>query len=156
MKSLILLALLVGNHFLANAQGTHVTLVVTKTNGEEQTLQLTEESQLYFENGERLVIGDGNTTVSFPLAEIQKMVCTEYTGVGETTSSYVQLMPNPTRDRFIVSNLQNEGEARLYTLDGRLVKVFTATEGQMVDISELASGMYLLHIDGQTFKMMKL
>ena len=156
LKSLILLALLAGNLFLANAQDTHVTLVVTKTNGEEQTLQLTEDSQLYFENGERLVIGDGNTTVSFQLAEIQKMVCTEYTGIGEATSSYVQLMPNPTRDRFFISNLQNEDEARLYTLDGRLVKAFTATEGLMVDISDLTPGMYLLQIDGQTLKMMKL
>lgn len=156
-KSLVLLVFLVGNVFLANAQSTSVTLVVTKTNGEVQSYQLTEESQLHFENGDRLIIEDGaGIHVTFPLAEIQKLACTEYVGVGENNTSGLLLIPNPTRDRFLINNLQNECEARVYALDGRLMKSFIATEGMMVDISDLASGMYLLHIDGQTLKMMKL
>ena len=156
-KTLILFTFLVGNVLLANAQRTSVVLVVTKTNGEEQTFQLTEESQLYFENGERLVIDDGsNSIVTFQLAEIRKLACTDYTGMDETAPSALQLIPNPSRDRFIIQHLPNSGEARIYTLDGRLVKSFTATEGLMVDISDLTPGMYLLHIDGQTLKMMKL
>lgn len=156
-RILIFIVLFLGITFHANAQGTSVTLVVTKTNGEELTLQLTEESQLYFENGETLVIEDGTgTTLSFPLAEIQKMVCTEYTHVGENTASGLWLVPNPIRDNFIIYNLQESGPARLYALDGRLVKTFTASEGQIVDISDLVPGMYLLHIDGQILKMMKL
>ena len=156
-KTLMLFTFLAGNVLLANAQDTSVTLVVTKTNGEELAFQLTENSQLYFENGEKLVIGEGQTvTAAFPLTEIRKMACTEYTGIGETAPSALQLMPNPSRDRFVIQHLQNSGEARIYTLDGRLVKSFTATEGLTVDISDLAPGMYLLHIDGQTLKMMKL
>ena len=157
LKALVLFTFLAGNVLLANAQDASVTLVVTKTNGEEQAFQLTENSQLYFENGERLVIDDGgNNTVTFQLAEIRKLVCTDYTGIGETAPLALQMMPNPTRDRFLIQQLQNSGEARIYTLDGRLVKSFTATEGLTVDISDLAPGMYLLHIDGQTLKMMKL
>ena len=153
----MLIALLAGNVFLANAQSTNVTLVVTTTDGVEQSYQLTEESQLYFENGERLVIEDGaGTTQTFQLANIQKLVCTEVTGIGESTASDLQLIPNPARDSFIIKNLQGSTQARIYSLDGRLMKSFEATEGMMVDISGLAKGMYLLHIDGQTLKMMKL
>ena len=156
-KTLIFFAFLVGNIVHANAQSISVTLVVTKTNGEELSYQLTEESQMYFENGDRLVIEDGaGTNMTFQLAEIQKLVCTEYANVGENNSSALLLTPNPARDHFLINNLQNEGEARLYSLDGRLMKSFIATEGMIVDISELAPGMYLLHIDGQTLKMMKL
>ena len=157
LKALVLFTFLAGNNLLANAQDTSVTLVVTKTNGEEQAFQLTENSQLYFENGERLVIDDGgNNTVTFQLAEIRKLACTDYTGIGETAPSALQLTPNPSRDRLVIQHLQNDGEARIYTLDGRLVKSFTATEGMTIDISDLSSGMYLFHIDGQTLKMMKL
>lgn len=154
-KIIMLLFLLAG--FLLHGHAQNVTLLVTTTNGEEQSYQLTQEGQLYFENGERLVIEDGTgTTVSFQLADIRKLVCTEYVGVSESSASELQLLPNPSRDHFIINNLQNNGEARIYALDGRLVKSFTATEGMTVDISDLTSGMYLLHIDGQTLKMMKL
>ena len=156
-KSLVLIAFLAGVAFHASAQGTDVALVVTKTNGQEQTYQLTEDSRMHFENGEQLVIEDGaGATITIQLAEIRKLVCTEITGVSENNASQLLLIPNPTRDHFLISNLQSECEARLYTLDGRLVKSFTAIEGQLIDISDLTPGMYLLHIDGQTLKMMKL
>lgn len=156
-KILTVLTFLVGNLFHANAQDTNVSLVVTKTNGQEQVFQLTETSQLYFENGERLVIGNGQSiAATFQLAEIQKLVCTEITGVNESSASEPLLIPNPTHDHFLINNLKNACEARIYSLDGRLMRLFTATEGLMVDISDLASGMYLLQIDGQTLKMMKL
>lgn len=151
------MAFFLGFTFLTNAQSTNVTLVVTKTNGEELTYQLNAESQLYFENGDRIFIEDGTgTSVSFQLAEIRKLVCTDYANIGENIVSELQLTPNPVQNSFIINNLQNNLPARIYALDGRLVKSFTATEGQMIDISDLASGMYLLHIDGQTLKMMKL
>ena len=156
-KALMLIAILIGIVFHASAQGPDIALVVTKTNGQEQTYQLNEDSRMHFENGEQLVIKDvAGATITIQLAEIRKLVCTEITGVSESNASQPLLIPNPTRDHFLINNLQSECEAHLYTLDGRLVKSFTATEGQMIDISDLIPGMYLLHIDGQILKMMKL
>lgn len=143
--------------FLLRGTAQNVTLVVTTTEGVEQTFQLAHDGQLYFENGDRLIIEDGTgTTASFQLANIRKLVCTEIAGVGESNASELLLAPNPTRDHFLISHLTNPCEARLYALDGRLMKTFMATEGMVVDISNLSSGMYLLHIGGQTLKMMKL
>ena len=143
--------------FLLRGTAQNVTLVVTTTEGVEQTFQLTHDGQLFFENGDRLIIEDGTgTTASFQLANIRKLVCTEITGLNESNASELQLIPNPARDHFLISNLKNSCEARIYALDGRLMKTFMATEGMVVDISNLSSGMYLLHIDGQTLKMMKL
>ena len=157
MKKFLILLLFFFAGFLLCGTAQNVTLVVTNTDGTEQSFQLTDEGQLYFENGERLVIEDGTgTTATFQLANIRKLVCTEITGVGENATSDLLLIPNPSRNQFIINNLQNSCEARLYALDGRLVKSFIATEGMTVDISGLTPGMYLLHIDGQTLKMMKL
>ena len=156
-KTLILTLLLVGITFHANAQGTNVNLIVTTIDGSEQTFQLDETSQLYFQNGEILVIDDGtDNTVTFELANIRKLVCSEVTGTAEDYESQLQILPNPTRNSFIIRNLTETSPARIYSLDGRLVKAFQASEGSMVDMSELSQGMYLIHINGQTLKLMKL
>ena len=153
-KPLLLLFLLVG--FLLHATAQNVTLVVTTTNGEEQLFQLTNEGQLHFENGERLVIEDGSgTTATFQLASIQKLVCTEVTSVDENESITLQILPNPAHDCFFIKNIQNNTLGHVYALDGRLVKTFEASDGMSIDISDMAPGMYLLHIDGQTLKMIK-
>ena len=156
-KLLITTAFLVGIASHATAQGTSVNLILTLTNGEEQTLMLSDQSQLHFDNGESLVIDDGNgTTMTFPLANIRKIVCAELTDLQESPASQLQILPNPSYDHFIIRNLSGTGTARIYALDGRLMKSFEATEGQVVDLSGLSSGMYLLHLDGQTLKLMKL
>lgn len=154
---LLFILFFIGLPFQAKTQETNVMLIVTTNDGTEQTFQLSHEGQLYFEDGERLVIEDGTGSVTtFQLGTIRKLVCTEITGVNESNASELLLTPNPTRDHFLVSNLKNSCEARIYALDGRLMKTFMATEGMVVDISNMSSGMYLLHIDGQTLKMMKL
>lgn len=156
-KTLILSVFLAGIVFHANAQSTSVCLIVTSIDGTEQTFQLTEESQLYFENGDKLVIEDGNrTVVTLELSQIQKLVCSDVTGANESTASQLQILPNPTHDSFIIHNLTEAGLARIYSLNGRLMKAFQATEGSVVDMSDMSEGMYLLNINGQTLKLMKL
>lgn len=147
----------IGIAFHANAQGTNVSLVLTMTNGEELIFQLSAASQLYFENGDHLIIEDGaDVSESFPLNEIRKMVCTEILGTEENAISSLSLFPNPSYSSFIIKGLQDTAPARIYALDGRLVKSFEASEGMVVNIDELPVGMYLLHINGETLKLMKL
>ena len=156
-KALMLMAFLIGISFQAKAQGANVCLIVTTTDGEEQTLQLSEESHLYFDNGETLVIEDGTgVNMTFDLSKIRKIVCSEMTGLQESATSQLQLLPNPSRGLFVVKNLAESCQARMYSLDGRLVKSFEAQDGSVVDISDLAKGMYMLSINGQTLKLMKL
>lgn len=154
-KNVLLLFLFVGLALLVKAQ--NVTLIVTNTNGTEQTYQLTEESQLHFENGERLVIENANgSNVTLQLSDIRKIVCSEMVGTEENAASKLQILPNPSYNQVIIKNLSGNCQGRIYTLDGRMVKAFEASEGLMLDISDLSEGMYLLNIDGQTLKLMKL
>ena len=156
LKTLMLSAFLIGIAFRVDAQGTKVNLMVTTIDGVEQTYHLTEESQLHFENGQTLVIEDGNNTIRFELANIRKIVCSEVVGTTENSAPQLQILPNPTRNSFIIRNLNDTCIARIYSLDGRLVKTIQASEGMVVDMSELSQGMYLLNVNGQTLKLMKL
>ena len=154
-KTLLLLFLFMGLLFHGTAQ--NVTLVVTNNNGQEQTFQLSENGQMHFENGERLVIEDGfGTTATFQLDDIRKIVCSEPMGVDENAAKALQLVPNPSHNQVFIKNLSGNCQGHVYSLDGRMIKAFEAYEGMMLDISDLPEGMYLLNIDGQTLKLMKL
>lgn len=154
-ETIFLLFLLAG--FLFHGAAQNVTLVVTTTNGEEQTYQLTEASLLHFNNGESLVIDDGtDTPTTIPLSQIRKIVCSEMTDTEENSATNPLILPNPSRNGFLIKNLKSSCLAHIYALDGRLIKSFMATEGMLVDISGMVPGMYLLHIDGQILKLMKL
>lgn len=143
--------------FMLQANAQNVTLVVTNTNGTEQTYQLTEENQLHFENGEILVIETANgSNVTLQLSDIRKIVCSEMVGTEENTASRLQIFPTPAHNQVIIKNLIGNSQGHIYTLDGRMVKAFEASEGMTLDISDLSEGMYLLNIDGQTLKLMKL
>ena len=156
-KTLTIIALLVGIAFTANAQSTNVTVVITTNDGVEHVFHLTEDDQLYFEDGENLMVTEGNNgTTTFELANIRKLVCSETTGTTENSTTQLQILPNPTHNSFIIRNLSEASLARIYSIDGRLVKAFQATEGTVVDMSDLAEGLYLLNINGQTLKLMKL
>ena len=156
LKKALLLPVLL-TCFLLQAKAQDVTMVVTTTNGVEHTYQMTAESQLYFNNGESLIIEESaGSTVTFSLSEIRKIVCTEITGTGENDEAKLQILPNPSHNRFAVRNLTETCIGRVYTLDGRLVREFEASEGSVIDISELSIGMYTLNINGQTLKLMKL
>lgn len=157
LKILMLIVLFAGITFHANAQSTSICLIVTTIDGTEQIFQLTEESQLYFENGDKLVIEDGTRgTTTFELSQIRKLVCSDVTGTNESAAAQLQIFPNPAHNSFIIRNLTGTSLARIYSLDGRLLKAFQATEGSVVDLSDLSEGMYLLNINGQTLKLMKL
>lgn len=143
---------------LPSTAQTNINLVITKHNGEELSYQLTEESRVYFENGTHLVIeAETGQVETLSLSEIRKLVCNETTDdILEQASAALQLFPNPSRNSFVVRGLLEKSPARVYALDGRLVKSLEASEGTVIDMSDMTAGMYLLSINGKTLKMMKL
>ena len=155
-KTLLLLLFFVTGA-LSHATAQNVVCVVTTTDNVEHSIGLWEDHQMYFDQADRLVIQNSpNANHVFPLSEIRKVVFTEITGTGEDHASAPYILPNPSSNHFVVRNLPEACQGRVYALDGRLVKAFVASEGSVINISELPKGMYLLQLQGQTLKLMKL
>lgn len=158
-KVALLAALVVGIAFPMAAQSTYVHLVITLNDGTEETYDMLNTSYMYFDNGEKLVITetiDGMTAVTYPLADIRKITCQEVEGTEENTDLNIAVFPNPTHDKVTFRNVRGKQTVKIYALDGRLMKSFQVTDSQTVDISMLPQGLYLVNIDYNTFKMMKL
>ncbi len=155
-RGLLLFALTLGLVFHLAAQSTQMTIHLN--NGDEHAYYLSEDDRVYFEDNERLVIEIALNAKSerFNLADIRKITCSETVGTKENGLSELSIFPNPVHDALMLRNLEGTAQAQLYALDGRLIKSFEITDGQIVDISELPMGMYLLKVDSKTLKLMKL
>ncbi|NBR15002.1 MAG: T9SS C-terminal target domain-containing protein [Crocinitomicaceae bacterium] len=70
----------------------------------------------------------------------------------------IQIFPNPASETFTISLPENASINDCVLLDnlGKEVKRFVATKGEnLVDISELESGIYFIQIDSQISKLIK-
>lgn len=153
---LLLTAFVFGLFFQMAAQSTQI--VVFLHDGSEQTYNLTEADRLYFEDNTKLVIEQISTkgTVSIPLEDIRKITCNEYASLSEENGQKPSIFPNPVHDVLTLRNLHGKQNVSLYTLDGRLVKSMEVIENQVIYISNLPIGLYLLKTESCTLKMIKL
>ena len=79
-------------------------------------------------------------------------------GINEATAISVSIYPNPASSRFnvVCGGLENETEAMLYDMTGRKVYSQTVNAGTtsiMIETSNLANGVYMLHMGGNTTKV---
>lgn len=158
-RGLLLLTFALGLVFHLAAQSTQMTIHLN--DGTERTYYMTESDRVYFEDNETLVVeiavyGKGVRSDQFNLADIRKITCTETESIGETSNTSVYLSPNPVHDAFILHNLNGKETIHIYALDGRLVKLLEAVEDQLVDISDLPIGLYLVKTESCILKIIKL
>ena len=158
-RGLLLVTFILGLVFPLAAQSTQMTIYLN--DGTERSYFMTESDCVYFEDNETLVIeiaiyGKGVRSDRFNLADIRKVTCTETEGISEPSNTSVYLSPNPTHDAIILHNLNGKETIQIYALDGRLVKSAEVTGGQLIDISDLPNGLYLVKTELCTLKMIKL
>ena len=158
-RGLLLAVLTIGLAFHLTAQTTHMTIYMN--NGDETSYNMTEDDRVYFEDNETLVVeiayyGKANRSDRFNLADIRKITCNETEGVSEASDSPLWISLNPVHDAFMLRNLNGKETISIYSLDGKLMKSVEASENQMIDISSLPIGVYLVKTERQTLKMIKL
>ena len=156
LHGLLLVALVFGAIGHSNAQSAMVSIFLN--DGTEFNCLMTSESErIYFENNEILVIESiQKGTVKFNLADISKITCEDFVGTEESTDSDVSIYPNPVHETLTLRHLSGTQTVSIYTLDGRLVKSFEASEGQAIGVGDLPMGLYFVKTQSGTLKMIKL
>ncbi|MBO7481082.1 MAG: T9SS type A sorting domain-containing protein [Bacteroidales bacterium] len=116
--------------------------------------------KFYFE-GEYIVfeLGDGTTT-SLQISAIKKMTLTynapDPTDVDEFAGGD-GLYPNPVSDVLYFNfNVGADVVMQIYSATGQLVKEENLSSDGAVDVSNLSEGLYIVKIDGKTYKFSKL
>ncbi|HQU52403.1 MAG TPA: T9SS type A sorting domain-containing protein [Saprospiraceae bacterium] len=133
---------------IQNWDGTELNYPI----GTVRNLTLPEsEVQLAFYDGSRQ---------SVPLNDVRKIYFEDAStrvGVVETHTSIV-CYPNPVLDAVNISNLpDHETQISIYRMDGSLVQTRTVNGiNTQLDLTLLTSGLYLLKVQDQAFKIVKL
>lgn len=155
-RGLWLIAFTLGLVFHLTAQSAQMTIYMN--DGTERSYEMTESDRVYFEDNESLVveIAINAKTDRINLADIRKITCSETEGVSESTGKSNYFFPNPVHNVVVFPDLNGKETVHIYALDGRLVKSLEATANQLIDISDLSIGLYLVKTETQTFKMIKL
>ena len=140
--------------FPAHAQ-TEVT--ISFYSAAQQTLTVSDAGKLYFQDNYLYVQEGSGVPYSFLLSAISKITFAEVTGVENIETAEVRIYPNPAADYVRIH--KNGAERSLYSLyssDGRLLQSGVCQNDEPIDVQRYAKGLYLLQVDGVTFKISKL
>ncbi|MBO7445039.1 MAG: T9SS type A sorting domain-containing protein [Bacteroidales bacterium] len=123
----------------------------------DQTLTVSDAGKLYFQDNYLYINEGSGVPYSFLLSAISKITFAEETGIEDIETSEVCIYPNPASDIFRIHNNRAErSQYSLYSSDGRLLQSGVCQNDEPIDVQRYAKGLYLLQVDGVTFKISKL
>ncbi len=140
---------------LAGAAQTEVEILFH--NADTQTFTVGEAGKIYFDNGHMLIDEGDGIPYSFPLSDIRKMMFNHAVPAQAIEASDLRIYPNPaTTFLHIGGDSARDIPYQLFAMDGRMVMSGISHSGDRIAVGNLPQGLYLLKIDGRTFKISKL
>jgi hypothetical protein len=135
-------------------------IVVTKT-GQEFSEPIISLQKFSFSNNQLLLGYKNNTTDSYNISEISKLyfkpLSTANFSFNENTLT-MAVYPNPAKNNISILNApQIPVSVFIYRMDGKMVgNTIVSSVNPSVNISNLKSGIYILKVNDQVFKLIKL
>lgn len=152
-KGLLLAMLAIGTVLRLSAQSV---VTVWMHDGTSQSFLMTETDRVYFSGNTYLMVEEDGNLTSIMLDDIRKITCEEVEGLSEDQQPAVSLLPNPVHNLLTLRHLEGRQQVQIYALSGQLMMTTEASEGQPIDVSGLAAGVYMVRTQSCTLKMMKL
>jgi aminopeptidase N len=75
--------------------------------------------------------------------------------VDEIDVAQFALYPNPAKNEIFLKGIKKSADFTIFSADGRLVKKYTYKPGNVINISSLVPGVYVLQISGKNLKFVK-
>ncbi|GAB6976262.1 T9SS type A sorting domain-containing protein [Prevotella falsenii] len=157
-KLLIAIGLVLANSSFAQS----VSEMTIKTGAGNKTYKISELKNIVVDAGSNVLQVNKNNSGSsetYKFADIQGIVFDVISGIGETRLPDSNLsIYSPANSNLIYVNGREQGkhyEIGIYNANGQVVLRDTDWQGQAVDISGLAKGIYVFKINNTTFKFRK-
>lgn len=135
---------------------------VTLLNSSEQFYSVQSTGKLWFDDS-NLILNIDEVTVeaTIPLSDIRKITFEERNTSGVSTvvkdTETIRIFPNPASDYFdLVSSDSEKLNVRIFNTNGLQVESGVYESGKRVDVSHLNTGIYVVVVNNQSFKFIKL
>jgi hypothetical protein len=137
------------------AKAEEQKLQIWLSNGKIMTIKLTENPTTRY-TGSNLVIQSSNTTVTFPLEQVKKFT---YSANPAAINSPEVLGCEFSADgeTLTFTGLQSGTEITVYSMSGQLLRQQTTGSETVtvVSVSSFSTGVYLIKVNGVTYKITK-
>ncbi|HEY6913338.1 MAG TPA: T9SS type A sorting domain-containing protein [Paludibacter sp.] len=135
-------------------------LILRFTDGSEKGSALSSLTKITFSGTNMLLSYTDGTTGTFDESSVSKMIFGVVSAVGPVVGndSKLVLYPNPATDYISVKNAAEEAmNYTIYGLDGAaLISSNLLSASQQIDISALKKGFYVIKVNNQAMKFLKL
>jgi len=161
MQKLIIAALLsiaLRGVIVINAQ----SVIVQTTDGTESLKLLSTVQNFTFSETEMLIAFISGDNEAFNLTNIRKIYFKDaaVSSIENNIiiSSQLSVYPNPAKDCIYISNLKNDKvKVNIYGSDGKLIQQNeVSSESEPIDLSNLSGGFYIIMVNNQAVKFIKL
>ena len=129
-------------------------LQIVKADGQTHTINLNQEPVTTFEDG-NLIITTINATITYPLEVVRKFVF--ISGSEDIQNIKGDKFEISKDGRFLtLSGLKNDTDAYLYSVNGILMERIhvTASTSISINLESYPLGVYMIKVDGATYKIM--
>ena len=154
MKRIFLSVILAVLFFTCQA-ATVITIERLSGNPTQVDLNRVQTIQFFKNNKIQLNL---TTESSQSVEQVRSLIFGELTTSVEdfSTQARISVNPNPTVDALMVNGVQENSKMVVYSINGIMILSQTSQDGiNKIDVSNLPKGMYLLHMDTETFKFTK-
>ena len=155
MKKLLITALMFLGFLSSTFAQDEVTFTILKTNGSTTSFTMNRDARIYYSDTQ-LTFFDGNETVSINFSDIRKAYFTSPQDVEEVENQLLTIYPNPAKDILRISNITDNQEITIYSINGEVMKRLTISEDNYIDISDLHAGMYVISAGNIFSKFIKM
>ena len=135
-------------------------VVITYYDNTQQQFNVQTTGKLFF-SGDHLQIHIDDTVTqptSIPVTIIQRITFTNNLSTTQQTAAVIRLnlFPNPGSEYIQISSADEEIlQVKIYNNNGQLLQNGSYFPMQNIDVSNLESGIYWVHVNGATLKFVK-
>ena len=133
------------------------TVEVRLQDGGVHSYEMGATGKLYFQN-DYLFIDDGtNVPYTHLVSNIEKMLFSYEVSIEDIETADCKVYPNPASSFLKISTINTDvNHYQIFSIDGRMLMAGDCRNDESIDVSALPQGLYLLKVNGQTFKISKL
>ncbi len=129
---------------------------VVRSTGAVDVYPMAPSGKLYFEEDELVVLpAVGEETTRIDLADVKRLLFRRATGVDEVLAEDLSVFPNPTADNVYISSANEADNVEVYAWNGMLLSVQPYSVSEGVSLREMPKGLYVIRLNGSTYKVAK-
>lgn len=156
LRNLTVVAVAIMLFLGSGASASNVVSVIRKSTGEISFFELDDSGKLYFSDDDLVIQTTASSSPkSITLSDIAKVTFKEETSVSDVLADGQSVYPNPTNDYVYVSYVKEGARIDVYAWNGMLLKSEAYSQKTGVSLVELPVGMYVIRVEGRSFKIMK-